>query len=72
MAAGVVGWGKGDWGVVGMMVVMVSVSKLGGGGRGAGRVGWVQARKCVELTVGTINVDAFVLEFVCVYRSPLF
>ena len=54
------------------MVVMVSVSKLGGGGRGAGRVGWVQARKCVELTVGTINVDAFVLEFVCVYRSPLF
>ena len=37
---GVVGWGKRDWGVAG---VMDSVSKLGGGGRGAGQVGWVQA-----------------------------
>ena len=66
---GVVGWGERDWGMAG---VRDGVSKLGEGGRGARWVGWVQARVCVELNEGGAVSDAFVLEFVCVYRTPLF
>ena len=41
-------------------------------GRGTRWVGWVQVQVCDELKEGVSVSVAFVLEFVCVYRTPLF